>query len=1145
MNFLDFWKVFHIPTSINVWTIGLIIFFVISVILGYILMASQVKLVKKEFWKGTDTLKCGIFGFFFGSALTVIGTTIITFILDLNELGYQDQAILLLLPMIFCLVFVSIYPLIEFLFMAHFSHEIATTPFQKPFEFIIKKFGKPWSYIVASVLYFIVMILPIILMVVGFQVKFIIAWLSWMLIYPMVIILYYASVGYIIAFGIFTISIPYLPRSTFLHHDKSKRAIQEFFRDPGTYITYFTLFYSYIYFIYRTYATLSRFDINYIAYYPPWYNVDWSIPISLAFAVTAYYHRYWKRKVKSSTQSILFSAYLIAAMGVNIMLNYLIARPLVFQDIFSKWSITSELYDIRGFNYLGDPVGIYTELNLIGVIEELMLFVIISYFFFIQKNHKAIRDTFFGTVTSSEEKFNPIPAFNMIRFQDDFERRFAYESLERMYIRLPNKKGYDFLQNRFKLPLFDALSDRSHRFGYYLSQKLLKKVMERYPAKIVPLIEQGLRSQNQDLVCSILECFTPDTFNCLQRIDENLIIFHLKSRNYLIKKLSLKILLLKYTQLETSHPHGSDELIISAESALQFPDYEIQGMALRLLAEFRDQVEKDIFDTRLKNTHPTIQKYITEIAGESAFTDFETLQIPKLIEMASDIDPHTRVKALETLTKMGNFEENNIPVEIYKDNLFDQNDEVRKAAYQGLRKYLQKKPYAISVNYLLSLTENSDLETQSLLITLFPPIWKQEPLKILKILKNHLRSSNSNLSNLAKEQILEMAQQDPRFIISELITEPETESLLTRGKIARTILQICQNFPTQTVPLLINHLSSPNNEAKINAARVLIDFTQKGSFDIPIKSLMNIWQKEKSEDIKNELIPLIQFVGSKQTNEIAPFIEIFYQTYTNSNKNLKLSIAKMFAAISEKDPTLIPLKFVSKMVEDKDSSIREQAYHILGQINEKDDKKIIKIMMKGLKEEDLNIKKVVINNLLKKAIKLNDSQIISNILKLIEDQNKWTRKAVWDGLAINYDKSRNLFDLKEIIRKIDVEKESEEVIYSFLKWLEKTDKDDFNLVFPVIVKLLTHKQESIRTAAIYTLVKLSNNIDSKKLIPQLLNFLSDETPIKLEESVVLALRRIAKYESKEIKARVIKLLSIRAHNTQNKIFQQVLSELKK
>ena len=71
MNFGDIWEVFGITTSFNGWTMGIIIMLLIGLLGGYSLMASQVKLVKKEFWQWSDTLKCSFFAFFFSSLSTV------------------------------------------------------------------------------------------------------------------------------------------------------------------------------------------------------------------------------------------------------------------------------------------------------------------------------------------------------------------------------------------------------------------------------------------------------------------------------------------------------------------------------------------------------------------------------------------------------------------------------------------------------------------------------------------------------------------------------------------------------------------------------------------------------------------------------------------------------------------------------------------------------------------------------------------------------------------------------------------------------------------------------------------------------------------------------------------------------------------
>lgn len=1144
MKFKDIWDIFSIPTSINSWTIGLIIFLILSFLAGYYLMASQVKLVKKEFWKWNDTLKCIIFAFFFGNGLTIVATTIVTFILDLNDWGYQDQAVFLLIPLIFCLTFISIYPLIEFLFMAHFSHEISTTPFQQPFEKLIKYFSKPWSYVLAIIIYGLAIVLPPVLLTLVFHVKFIIAWLSWQLIYPMVIILYYASVGYIIAFGIFTISLPHLPRSTFLHFDQSNRAIKEFFRDPMTYIVYGTLFYSYIYFIYRTVATISRFDINYVPYTVSWYNVDWSIPISLALAITAYFNRYWKRKVKSSTQSILFSTFLIAAMGINIMLNYLIARPYVFQELFMKWDITATFYDLRGINKYGNRVELYTELNLIGVIEEFMLFVIISYFFFIQKNHKAIRNAFIGTVTSAEEKFNPIPGFNMIRYQPESEQKFAYESLERMYLRIPNKRGLSFDQDRFIDPLFDALSDRTFIYGYYWSQKLFTRLMIEYPEKFFPLVEIGLKSENPDMVTSILECFSNDTLQCLQKINEDLFLSILSNRNHFHKELCLQILFLKYTSNDMNQKLSS-KLRQKLLSLLNYPDYNVQGKVLRILSAFPDQVDHSIFISRLNDPHPQIQEAVARIAGEIATIDIESLSISKLIEMTSSVNPKTKAIILETLAKIGDFEKNHIPIDIFKDHLFDHNISIRNAAFLGLKSYLQEKPFGISIDYLLNAAKGKSFEIQKLFISLFPYIWKQAPSKVLSVLKLYIKSNDGDFAGIAQSQLIEMAQQDPKFIVSELIKESDTESILTRGKIVQTVLNITKQFPNQIIPLLIQNISSKNDNSKINAVRVLSDYCSIHSIDISPKTLFNIWKKESSDKIKIELLNIIKSVNSTNLIELKPFLNDLLKTFKTSSKSLRISIAKMISSLVKQDPNLISMKFINTMINDVDSSVREQGYTILGIIGGSTPKKAISILMKGLKEDDFSVKNTCLKSLVEISLKSHDTLIFSNLLKLLEDPNKWTRKSILNILGSLDEDQKKMVNIKSVLERIHISTEDEEVLLAFVKWIGTLNQENFNLIFPIFVKLMADPKETIRNAAISALVRLSRKIDSEILIPQLLSHLSDESPIQLEESVVLALKRIVKYERKEIKDRVIAILSIRAHHTQNKIMQAALSELKK
>lgn len=1145
MNFGQIWDVFGIPTSINRWTISIIVILVLSILFGYYLMASQVKIVKKEFWKWSDTLKCAFFGIFFGLGITLIAANIVTFILDLNDLGYQDQAVFLLVPMVLCLIFVSIYPLIEFLFMAHFKHEISATPFQKPFERIIKSLKSPWSYIVAGLLYLLVIPLPPLVLMYAFNVEFLIAWISWQLIYPLLIIIYYASVGYIIAFGIFAVSIPHLSRSTFLHFDKSNRAIKEFFKIPTIYIVFGSLFYSYGYFIYKTIVTLARFNINYVSATPK-YNIDWSIPISLGFAISAYFNRYWKRKVKSSTQSIVFSAYLIAALSVNIVINYVIVRPSYFEDVFQTWDLTAVFYNLRGVNSAGINVYLYTQFNLIGVIEELMLFVIISYFFFIQKDHKIIKTTFEGTVTSAEEKFNPVPGFNMIRYKDSRQREFAYASLLRMYRRIPNKRGLNFNQYQFKSSLFDALSDKSFPHGYKISQKLLLNLIQEFPKEMKPLVEEGLTSKNPDMISSFLEVLESDQMNIVSMLDETIMIDILLSNNYYHWLSVLKVLNLKYTQEE----HKKAEFVLDEKlktvllNLLTTPDVEIELGILYLLSKFPESVDSTIFTSRLNHPNPRIQSAIANVASRINLSDIESLSIPRLLDMVNSVNVEIRASVLSTLAKIKNFEQNNVPFTIFEENICDRNSHVRDAAIQGMKAYLQEKPYAIRPEQILKEIDSQSGEIKKSLVHLLPSIWKQAPSKVFPMLILQLRSDDFELSSLSQTIILEMAQQDPKYVVSQLIPQTETESILKRGKIVDTIIKIAQKYPKHVLPILMKTLSSTEKEARTNAASSIVEFSKFDPDSLSVNLLVSHWEKESQDKIKTELTLAIQNIGVNEPEKVEPFVKVIFKNFEKEKKSLKLTIAKMLVKFAQKSPQIIPFNYAEILVKDSISSIRESGYEVLGYTGDQNPKKALKILLNGLSDEEFGARNESLKSIATLAQNTKNPAIISEVMGLLKDKNKWTRKSALDVLSSIKNDNPELVDLEDILKNIKIRSEDKDVLISLAKWFGNLQKEEATTALEILIQLMEHTNEAVRNSAVSSLVRLSNHIASDILVPKLLSYLSDESSIELEQSVSLVLKKVVKYENKAMKDRVISILTIRAHHTQDKILQQALSELR-
>ena len=217
-----------------------------------------------------------------------------------------------------------------------------------------------------------------------------ISWISWALIYPIVILTYYGVLGFMIVLGMTISKIPSMERSTFLAFDSSKRAKKEFLRDPLNRILYGLLIFVYIFQFYAFIRNIVRLDPNFWTEPSPhWYDAfNWMIYVSLGISITVYFSRFWGRKIKFKTMDILFAAFLIAAVGINVLTTYTVSFSYQFELIYNQFSPTAVYYDLYATNSIPFDVGKYSLFTLASNIEETVLIMGITYFLFFEKNRE-------------------------------------------------------------------------------------------------------------------------------------------------------------------------------------------------------------------------------------------------------------------------------------------------------------------------------------------------------------------------------------------------------------------------------------------------------------------------------------------------------------------------------------------------------------------------------------------------------------------------------------------------------------------------------------------------------------------------------------------------------------------------------------
>ena len=533
---------FEIGFEPNFWTILLVMVFVILFGVGYYIIALQVKLVKKEVWNNFDRLKCGIFGLVFAFAILIIITMAVTFFNGTQPWGYQETGSILLTSLMVCLVFITIFPLIDFLSMARNQEVTALTPFQEFLEVhIINKFKPPVSYIVAFLLYVLMFIVPPFVLM-HFNLPFIFAWTSWQLIFPVSIITFYGAKGYMSGLCDNYYSIPNLGKSVFQAFEPGHRLSREFLDAPIPRVMVGLMLYLYFWVAFSLVQTLVFFFTQKMAVSTM--SSSLTVYITLIFGVVGYFSRFWGRKIKFRTMDILFAAYLLAATGINVLVKFLLVNMNILRDVFLEWDVTAVITEVWKYNDVGKEVFKSTWFVPAAVIELTVLVIFITYYLLTKKN-PYVKNTIYSQITRAGNLFNVDVGFNLVRNDDKRIREHAHETLIRMYDRLPVRKGVTFTDVKYMDPLMDAVMD-SNYYSNRVGNEIFLKLITEYPRDMLEVVETHLQSLNHTKVICLGRLLVQSNADIVNQISDKVIESLSYSDDLAIRKIGIDLIVRRY-----------------------------------------------------------------------------------------------------------------------------------------------------------------------------------------------------------------------------------------------------------------------------------------------------------------------------------------------------------------------------------------------------------------------------------------------------------------------------------------------------------------------------------------------------------------------------------------------------------------------
>ena len=1106
----------------------LLVVFIIFFIIGFYIIYKQVALVKKGAFSNKDRFQCIFYGIIFSLSVLVVFTVAVIFTVRTPDFWDPETTppdvhpLALLIPFICCLGYITIYPIIDFLFIALSKEsDEGLTPFHK---FISNKLIniskiKLVKLLLAFTFSVLIFILPpILLFLLGLP--FIMIWITWALIYPLMILTFYGSKGYIAGISNVYYHIPDIRRSFFLNFEDSKRGMKQFVSDPVHYIIFGIMLFVFVWAWISLIQTIMFFFTRALAIST---MTSVFVFVTLLFGILGYFTRFWGRKIKYRGIDIYFAAYLMASIGINVLVNFLIVNPDKLLYTFNLWPLTNQI------------VPNYYMFSWAAVIEEIVLVVFTSYFI-LSRNNDFITNIKYSKISECGQTFDPIPLFNFIKHRDPKIRKHAEETLILMFERIPLKNEINLNNWKFKNSLLDGLCDYNS-YSRKICNRILIQLEKDVPEILLPIILEAIKSPNYDKCIPVTKTLLKADVEFVEKISKDVLFNLIEDSEWRLRILAMKIigrLLKKNKDLV---------LNLNIEKLINDPDNNIQVEILNLLAESSYTLPIDLIIDKIFHINNEISAAAIKNIKNLDVKQIDKRIINKIIPLIKDPSSAVRASIFDVLAKIGNFKKNNIPVLPFLDGLTDSNKKTRLSAIKVLEKYFEEEPDIIEIDDIINTIDPNNYEILNSVVSLLGKIWKYNPEKIISILLIFIKFENEQLRENISNILVDKYGNYPDLIIQNLIKIPDVSKFITKGIISRTLIKIGKTDPKNIIQFLIKYLSDENEDVRLNVLTSIDGLIEDFLEYIDIKPVLILLNKDENKQIKKIASSIISNIAQKDSSQIKPHMSEFLQILVNQELNVRIVLSKSLLEIAKESPDIIPVQDIINFLDDQDSFIRETSVKILGFIGYKLPFSVVDVLLnKSLIDDEWIVREAAVISLGEIIDHVDHKQkIIEKLVSLLDDEQNWVRRSAMNILSNINEVNDSHIQFNKLLDNLQSNDPKVREASARLLMIYSNRIED---LFDNFIVLLEDESKEVRSSAINSLIKIIQNIGLNRLLTKLLQNLSDEGSLETQRSIAQVLGRTVKYEDEKIKKRVISLLKIRCEMSQDPIICGILQQLK-
>ncbi|MFX1459716.1 MAG: hypothetical protein ACFFBT_09645 [Promethearchaeota archaeon] len=1094
----------------------LIIISILIFIFGYFIIYRQVALVKKGEFNIKDRLQCIIYGIIFSLADMIVVPMGFMFAIG------PISPLTLLVPFIVCLIYISAYPLIDFLFIALSKEsDEGLTPFHKFIGkyFINRSKNKLIAFLMAIFLYSLFIIPPLLLTILGLP--FLLIWIFWMLIYPLSILVFYGTKGYIAGISNEYYHIPEIKRSIFLNFENSKRGMKQFVSFPRPYIVLGFMIFVFVWAWISLIQSINFFLTGTLAIS---IMSSYFVYVTLFFGIIGYFTRFWGRKIKYRGIDIYFAAYLIAAIGINVFVNFVLVNITTLTSTLNFWTLTQEI--VPNYLLFAWP----------SVIEEVILIVFTTFYLLSRKNEFKF-NLKYSKITECGQTFDPIPLFTFIKNPNSELRKHAESTLILMFERIPLKYEISPNEWKFKNLLIDGLCDPNIN-SRKVCFKILNQLEEDIPETILPWILEGLNSPNYDKVLPFARSLLSAKIELLHKIPKKIILNLINDSEWRLKLIGLK-LISKLSQQEK-------ELVLklNIKKLINDPDNQIQIEIFNVLEESGFPIPINIILNKLNHPNREIRAAAIRNLKNISLDNIDLELISQILLYMNDPTANVRASVFEILAKIGNFKKFLIPITPLFDGLVDSDENVRISAVQALKKYFDENPKALDVDMIINKIDPSNTKILKNVINLLGDLWEKDPEKILTILLIFIKFKDNELKNEISKILIAMYPKSPDLIFENLIKIKDESKFISKGIISSTIIEIARKNPDIVIPKLLNFVHSDNDDIILNSIVSLEGLVDEYLHNIDRNVILSIFQKPYNINAKKEGSQLISRIAKIDPIYLKSVINELMQLQYKQDLSVRVILTKSLLEIAKREPNLIPVSTIINLYSDKDSFIRETSVKILGFIGYKVPLEAVNVLLnKALIDEEWIVRDAAVSSLGMIIQKIDDKrQIIENLVELINDKNNWVRNSSMNLIASIKNIDSSVIPIEKVLGNLY--HEDSKVRQGAANLLKIYDFDIIDDNFKRVLVLLGDESDDVRRSIINTMIEIIQKVGLSKILSRLLKNLSDSSSLVTQQSIALILGRTAKYEDEKIRKRIIALLKVRCEMSQDPIICETLAKLK-